>query len=694
MSEAEDRGGELVPFRPRDPQPTSDTSFEIELDDAPSPARPVPVDIPDGGTVLLPVIPAQWRGLPNIRRELARLRAKHWHTVQYHGVRSPGYLVKAVLWGVIGVFKVAAAQIRWWWWMEGHYLLSQAAASGDSREAMRLHKESKETRRVRGMVLGGEALTVASVLGFLAWYGRWWAWALLIAAVLPFLAHTGRPRDAPIIRPATVTPRFRRLSGDIVLRAYYAAGLGHPEKPDQQVTFGGGPMMRDGEGSRVSVDLPFGKGLDVAVKAKGAIASGLDVTESQVFLHRDPTSHRRHTLWVADRDPLAVPVGRTPLLACRQTDIWKPAPLGLDERGQLVKVQLMWNSLLCGALPRMGKTFCVRCLALYAALDPYVRLHVFDPTGKPDWRKFALVADDFAFGLTPTKDGLPPEILLQALENLKDVVNDRYRRLSELQERSPGLVPEGKLTRELARKLNMDMQVHVLVIDEFQEYLELGKISDAIAELLVFLTKVAPAAGMPVVLATQRPSGIGSGATATKFTALRDMCAVRLSLRCPDWRVSEMVLGAGALGEGLDASKLLPEYKGVAILRGATDASPTVRSYLADGEDAGRILVAARAMRERLGTLDGMALGQAAAKVETSVVADVLAVMGDRQPALHWETLATLLGQRFPERYADCNAESVSAACRAAGVPSVDVKHLGRSRMGCRREHLEAAMRP
>ena len=163
----------------------------------------------------------------------------------------------------------------------------------------------------------------------------------------------------PIVTPAVVTPRFRRLSADVVLRAYYAAKLGDPVKPDQQVTFGS-TMRRDGEGSRVLVDLPYGKSLKDAMLVKDAIASGLDVTESQVYLHRDPTSARRHTLWVADRDPLAVPVGRTPLLACRQTDIWRPAPLGLDERGQLVQVPLMWNSLLVGGLPRGGKTFAAR----------------------------------------------------------------------------------------------------------------------------------------------------------------------------------------------------------------------------------------------------------------------------------------------------------------------------------------------
>ncbi|MFG1607186.1 hypothetical protein [Actinoplanes sp. NPDC049265] len=94
-------------------------------------------------------------------------------------------------------------------------------------------------------------------------------------------------------------------------------------------------MARDssGTGSQVSIDLPYGKTFDDAVRARGAIASGLDVAVSQVFITRDATSHRRHTLWVADRDPLSVGAGRTPLLRCKPTDIWQAAPFGLDERG-------------------------------------------------------------------------------------------------------------------------------------------------------------------------------------------------------------------------------------------------------------------------------------------------------------------------------------------------------------------------
>src|SRR6266568_4471915 len=226
------------------------------------------------------------------------------------------------------------------------------------------------------------------------------------------------------------------------------------------------------------IALPYGKGLDDAVKARPAIASGLDVSLSQVFLHRDPTSHRRHVLWVADQDPLAVPVGRTPLLACKPADIWKPAPLGLDERGQLVELLLMWTSVLIGALPRQGKTFAARLLALFAALDPFVKMDVFDPSGKPDWRKFALVADSCAFGLTPTREGLPPEILLATLQRIKADVQDRYERLSAM---PTDVCPEGKLTRQIARDPRYKMPVRVLLLDEFQEYFDLGTISKDIA---------------------------------------------------------------------------------------------------------------------------------------------------------------------------------------------------------------------
>jgi hypothetical protein len=666
----------------------ADTSYEIELDERPqAPAAPVYADISPPEGARLPVIPAHLQTLGGIKAAGKRHAGRQAHRAAYHGIRSPKYLITALWWAVIGVFRLIGRQIYWWQHLEAHSLRSQAAAAGDSREYMKLHKESKEVRKVRGGILAAEAVAVVLTAVLLVRYAPWYAWLAIGALALPVLAHHGRPADKPIVGPAQVTPRFRVLNSDIVLRAYYAAGLGSPDKPGQAIQFGS-RMARDGDGTWCLVDLPYGKGLKDAVDAKDKIASGLDVTESQVFLRRDPTSYRRHTLWVADRDPLALPVGRTPLLACRQTDIWRPAPLGLDERGALVEVLLMWASVLIGALPRQGKTFAARLLALFAALDPFVKLDVFDAKGSPDWRKFALVADSCAFGLTPTRQGLPPEIFLRTLENVKADVQDRYNRLSEL---PPDVCPEGKLTREIARDPRYRMPVRVLVLDEFQEWFDLGEISKDIAALLVFLLKVAPGAGVSVIGATQKPSGIGTGQVAQQFTSFRDNFAVRFGLRTSSWQVSEMVLGQGAYSEGLDTSTLLPQYKGVGILRGATDASPTVRTYLADGQDAERILAAARAHRRAAGTLSGMALGEDE-PIARDVLADVLAVFGT-DTGLHWPVLAARLGAQIPDRWKDATADSVSAQARGLGVPSVDVKQFGRVLKGCRRADVEAAAR-
>jgi len=655
------------------PAVPADVSYEVELDDPPD-ARPVPVDPPVPPAELRPVIP------PQLRATVASSAKRNLHRARYHAFRSPWYLAAASLWAVVGIGRLGARHAGWWSVKDARRLEAELAVSGDDKGWHKVHEQIRETARIRGWITlaCGAALLIAGSL--LYHYGHWWAWALTGAVLIPVLARIGRPADKPIIRPAVVMPRFRVLNADIVLRAYYAAGLGHPDRPGMQVTFGS-PMSRDGQGSRVDVDLPYGLGLDDAMKALPKIASGLDVTKSQVFIRRDPTSHRRHMLWVADRDPLAVPVGRTPLLACRATDIWKPVPVGLDERGELVRLSLMWHSVLVGAMPRQGKTFFARMLGLYCALDPYVKLDVFDAAGKPDWRKFALVAHSSAFGLTPTRDGLPPEILLASLEEIKSDVQDRYNRLSDL---PTSVCPEGKLTRAIARDPRYRMPVRVLILDEFQEYFDLGEISKDIAELLRFIVKVAPAAGVIPVMATQKPSGIGgAGALSTMFTATRDNFLVRFALRTGSYSVSEAVLGQGTYSMGLDSSTLLPEYKGVGLLYGASDASPTVRTYLADGQDAEKILTAARALRERAGTLSGMAAGEDASREARDVLADVLAVFAS-EPGLHWQTVAERLAEHFPDRWADVTAEAVSAQCRGLGVPSVGVKVSGRNLQGCR----------
>jgi DNA segregation ATPase FtsK/SpoIIIE, S-DNA-T family len=693
--------GTVVPFPAREPNApetaprTRDTSFEVHLDDEPA-AGPEPVDagegivLPDPDGEAYPVIPEHLRSPAGIGEALARHGRRLGHRASFHGIRAPRYLLLAVAWGTIGVFRLAGRQLAWWWLYEQDFLRSRAVASGDSREWMRLHREAKDTRRVRGIILGTELFGLLLAVLALIRFAPWWGWLAVIAVALPALARAGRPDDRPIITPAMTVPRFRVLNADVVLRAYYAAGLGHPDKPGQQVEFESA-MTRDGDGSRVRVVLPYGTGFDKAVRARDDLAAGLDVAPSQVYLTRDKSSHRRHMLWVADRDPLAVKAGRTPLLDGKPRSIWQPAPLGLDERGRKVTLLLLWVSILIGAQPRKGKTFTGRLLALYAALDPYVRLSVVDGKNSPDWNAFRKIAYHFIHGIVPSRDGDPVEQLIAALAEIKRHIQDTNEFLAGL---PVAECPEGKLTEELCRRYPARLFAWMLVMEEFQNYFELPdqKANAVIADLLSFIMAVGPSAGVVIVSLSQKPSGIGAGDVQRLFNRYRDNHAVRFALRCGNRVVSDAILGGDAYSEGFDASTLPVgnEYLGVGYLYGAADHTPVVRTYLADAENTEQIVSAARVLRERAGTLTGFAAGQDTGTPARDVLADVLAVFGT-DPALHWPTLAERLAAQFADRWAGATADAVSAQCRDLDVPSVDVKADGIVRKGCRKAAVHKA---
>ncbi|WP_045742286.1 cell division protein FtsK [Actinoplanes rectilineatus] len=666
------------------------THYEVALDEEPIPGgAPVepPTAAPDGR---MPVVPVGWNTWPNIKHSSRQLAALTGYRACFHAVRSPKYVALGAFWATVGVFRVTGRHLRWWWVTEQYRLRQAAADANDPGMWLKLHREVKATRAWRFTVIVAELLALGVGAPVLYAMAPWWVLALVSTAVVAGLAHLGRPDDRPIITPATVTGRFRRVNPDIILRAYYAAGLGHPDRPHQQVTFGG-PMSRDGSGtgSQVTIDLPYGKTFDEVVKAKGAIASGLDVSVNQVFITRDRTSNRRHLLFVADRDPLAVPAGRTPLLDGKIRDIWKPAPLGLDERGRKVSLLLMWISVLVGAQPRKGKTFATRLMALYAALDPYTVLLLADGKMSADWDKFRLIAHRYVCGIVPnSRDDDPIEHLLDMLREVKKHIEEVNDFLASL---PTSECPEGKLTRELSRKYPL-LRPWLLVMEEFQAYYETDDQDDnkKIAALLSFIMAVGPSAGVIILSSSQKPSGVGAGDVGRLFNRYRDNHAVRFALRCGNRIVSEAVLGGDAYAEGFDASALPngADYRGVGILYGHSDDTATLRTHLADHEDAEKILIAARKHREDAGTLTGDAVGEAFERETRDVLADILSVF-EGEPGLHWKVIAERLGGALPEPYGSGTDESISAQARALGVPSVSINMRGAVGRGARRSDLE-----
>jgi len=681
-----------------------DTSFEHALDeDAP---EPVPVHDGDGiaiprlGGERLPIVPEHLRTLAGVRSVAWKYIDAAWFHSAFHMLRSPRYLTWSTLWAVAGAVKLAKKQIHWWWVLEQGHLRSKAVLDLNSPEWRALHSSARKTRSWRGAVLGFELFMVVLTMACIEVFAPWWAWFVVYALAMPPLARFGRPDARPIFTSAVTTPLVRKVSTDAIVRAYEAAGLcsTDPKKPSDHLAFGS-TMTRDAldRGSQVVVYLPYGGTFAKVVNARTPIASGLDVAESQVYFTKDKQSERRHTLLVLDTDPLGEPAGPTPLLDCKPRSIWRKVPFGLDQFGRKVAFCLMWYSMLIGAQPRKGKTFSCRLIAICAALDPYVRITVIDGRMSPDWLPFRYVAHRYIRGTVPTRDGDPVEQALDALREMRrscDTVNEELATLPVSQ------CPEGKLTEHLHRT-NPKLRVELLVMEEFQVYFELPdqKKNKEFAQLLAEIQALGPAAGKIVVSLSQKPSGVGAGDVQRLFNRYRDNHTIRFGLRCANRDVSNAVLGNEAYGEGYDCSGLPlgEEFRGVGILYGLTDDAPTVRTYLADGQDAEVICLAARKLREKARTLSGDALGVELDEPGSDIVADLLEVMGS-DAGLWWEVAAERLAESFPMRHGDANAESVSAACRARGVASTAVRwppgRNGVQRRGCRKGDLESVARP
>lgn len=705
-------GSNVIPFRARleadgadQPAEGSDlvgSSFEIELDEQPAPGPPVFVDEPPSKDIeKRPIIPLHLRPA-NLRATTTRALQRGAHIGGYHAVRSWWYVLLGIFWGSWGVLKLLGREIKWFWLAEATKLRQEAADANDALTYSKLLDQARRVRLFRGGVLIAQfvALVGVVVMAWLVW-PRWVDFVLLMA-VVPILAHFGRPDDHPIIRPAIVHPRYRKLNSDIVLRAYYAAGLGDPDKPDQMIEFRG-TMHRDAmnSGSQVIVVLPHGRTFTEAMRAIEKLASGLDVILSQVYLTKSHYSNREHLLYVADVDPLSVPAGRTPLLDCKVRDIWskKGAPLGLTERGARLMLPLIFTSVLIGAQPRKGKTFTARLLALFCALDPYVRMSVFDAKGSPDWRKFALVAYTFGFGMLPDRmQGNPIENLLRTLREAKREIQSRNIRLSEL---PTSICPEGKLTRDIARDPRYKMPIWVIVLDEFQDFLNTGdeSVDLEIAELLVFCIKQGPSTGVMFIDSTQRPSGIGSTSkVAKRFIDFRDNHQTRFALKTGSYLVSGMILGGDAYSEGYDSSALPvgdgengePDYRGIGILYDAPVPPGTIRCYYADGKDAEKILLAARQHRIGAETLDGMAAGDVEIEGEiVDPIADALSVFMADEAALTWLQLTFRLADQMPDRYDGMTKDAVSARLRGLGARSKNVRDGDGVSKGVARAELE-----
>ena len=371
---------------------------------------------------------------------------------------------------------------------------------------------------------------------------------------------------------------------------------------------------RIGEGWAVTIDLPATRKATDVVKNREALASALAVDEIQLIVERvrgNGGHAGRVALWVSDEDPYGKPPLRTPLLDVPHWDAWRPVPFGRDARDRPIALPLVWTSLLVGAIPRQGKTFAARLATAGLILDPHTRLYIADFKAGKDWDAAAHVAHRFMSGDERSHVLALRDWLIELIGD----VQGRYRRMRDLDDLT---CPESKITPDVSRDPALAMPITAIVIDEVQVPLEdrtpvdvAGKklpAGEYIGELLTWLAKKGPAAGIVLILATQRPD------SKTIPSGLRAVLGSRFALRVMDWRDSNIVLGEQMNTRGYDSSRLLPTHKGVGILRPDGDTpsdalATTVRTYYMPNTDWHTLCQRGHDLREAAGTLTGYAAG-------------------------------------------------------------------------------------
>ena len=657
-----------------------DAGTEVQLDEGRVPG-PAYVDITSGDAQRKRIIPEHWATREAAKRHLQLAAARHGHRAAYHGVRSPGYAALAAGYAVRGVFTVSAAILRWWHIPGTAALEHQAAADGLLNDHLRLHKQGRDTRKARGIILAVVAVVVLVAAVAMARFAPWWAWGIAAAAAFVALARAGRPKGKTITKKAELPAQVQPPTQDVIIRALGSMGIGEINKAITAGTFPPlpSPVREDGPGWRAEVDLPYGVTATQVIERREQLASGLRRPLGAVWPEPVTSEHAgRLELWVGRADVSKAKPAPWPWLRTGGGDVFAPLPFGTDPRGRRVDAAVIEHNWLIGSMPGQGKTSAVRVLVAAAALDPTVELWLAELKGTGDLDPFERVSHRFISGIDDESIGYAAE----SLKKLKAEVMSRAARLKKLDR---VLCPDKKVTREIANRRGLHLHPLLAAFDEVQNLFSHEKYGQQAGEDATFIIRIGRALGVFLILATQRPD------KDSLPTGVSGNVSTRFCLKVAGQVENDMVLGTSAYKNGARATTFRPKIDaGLGYLKGEENTPQVVRTYYLNNADTERAAKRARAVREAAGTLSGVALGEDDSTPQRDVLADVLEVFGIA-PALHWGELAERLAERFPERWEGTSGDAVSAELRGRGVPSVVVTVTGERGRGCRLEAVQAA---
>ncbi len=622
---------------------------------------------------LRPVFPA-WIRNRDERRQVIRLVAARVGTgVARHAVRLPLYATLALWYSPRGLQRATRRATDALFDGEGRPLRRHALEKRDTETYLKLAAQRRRHTRARtpAAVLIG-LTTVAGVVTVLLAPG--WLQLLAGAAVVAALGKIGEPADRPIMRGALVqSETLQPPTSEATVNALRSLG-GALGAKDAKITFAE-PIRVDGPGWRADIDLPLGVTALHVMDKRFELASGLRRPVGCVWPEPDHAAHAgRLVLWVGRQDMARAKPAVHPLRRGGTCDFFEPVPFGVDQRGRPVRLPMAETNTLIGSLPGAGKTAAVRSLLVGPALDPTVELHVWELKGSGDLESFERIAHVYGSGVDDETIGE----CAADLEWLRDEVGRRAGRVKELRRRNRDLVPDSKVTRELANRRGLGLHPIVFPIDECQELFAHPEYGKAAGEAATAVIKRGRAFGVHLLLATQRPDkdSLPTGVSANVGT--------RFCLRVMTWRENDMVLGGSAHEKGIRATTLRPSDRGIGYLVGASDEAQVVRTYYLDAGATDSIVARAHLARERAGLLTGQAAGEVVDRGETVDFLDDVRTVLAHIEVIHTEDLLVRLGELRPHVYGAWTPEQLAAAFKPHAIGPRQVSIEGRNRNGYR----------
>ncbi|GAA1450579.1 cell division protein FtsK [Nocardiopsis tropica] len=652
--------------------------------------------VAEGSRTAQPIVPLWMRDRTEAEQVLRWVTSYYAHVAAYQASRSPIYMLRLMGRSPRGAARVLGAWGRWAMDTEANELRRAAAGSSRTSEYMMLSRQHSSRIKARmgtSILLAVATLITAAVAvpaapAGVVWGGVW--------AGLSLLGLLGRRPDQPIIDRAVLPTKVEKLTSENVLAALGSLGISEINraltgKTGEEIGFTA-PIIRDGPGWRAEISLPRGVVATDVMERRDKLASGLRRPLGCVWPEPLNEDHPgKLVLWVGDEAMNKAKQAAWPLLTKGSSNLFKPVPFGADQRGRLIDMLLMFEGVLIGAKPRMGKTFALRVLLLAAALDAIAELRIYELKGTGDCGAVEKVAHEYASG---PDDGT----IEQCLGSMRQLVNveliKRSQTINRIAKENPQRCPENKVTEELANDKSLGLHPIVFAVDECQELFTHPQHKDEAKALTEKIVKRGPALGIIPIFATQRPDA------QSLPTGVSSSIGVRFCLRVMGQSENDMVLGTSAYKNGIRATTFTAKDKGIGYLAGVTDDPMIVRSSYLDAPAAEKISERAYAIRKAASTLSGHAIGQAPEVTDTSTILDHLMAVWPGDADAVWSIrLIDALAAYRPDLYGKwqeiedekSRAGQLASALKPFKVTTKQLHRDGANKRGVAREAVEKA---